>query len=369
MIWDVAGIVVLTLLKILGIILLILLALFLLVLLVPIRYQVGAAFDQRENGSGEYEVRGSVSWLGFLIRFPFLWKDGQLQWRFQILGIPFLKNAMSITVIKGAKSGDHTRDQGSGGKRKKGRNRRKAEKQAVSSEENSEESKNVKQESDLPQENKDHKEAEEETVSSRKSCYEKVSENNDLTRKSGDTDAEQGEKTEDTVSAAYKQPEDAQNKKKHKKQSLFQRLWQKIRELYETICDITKTIREKIHSVQDLMQLLQQDSSKRFICTAKENMLQLWRHLKPQKIKGDIRFGTGDPCTTGQILGGIAVVYSWIGTGVHITPDFEEACFVGKIAVKGRIRIITMIVIMVRLIISKDFRTLIRELKQWKEDL
>lgn len=327
MIWDIAGIVFLTLLKILGIILLILLTLLLLVLLVPIRYRVEAVFDQGENRSREYEVRGSVSWLWFLIRFPFLWKDGQLQWKFQILGIPFLKSAMAV------------------------------------------------QEAVLPEENKDQRKAEQETVSSQKSYHEEVSENNNLTRQSGagsvseDTEIEQGKKAEDTVPAAYKQPEDAQNNKKHKKQSLFRRLWQKIRELYGKVCDFIKTIREKIHSVQDLMQLLQRDSTKRFICTAKENMLQLWRHLKPQKIKGGIRFGTGDPCTTGQILGGIAVFYSWIGTGVHITPDFEETCFVGRIAVKGRIRMITMMVIMIRLIISKEFRTLRRELKQWKEDL
>ena len=327
MIWDIAGIVLLTLLKILGILLLILLALFLLVLFVPIRYRVRAVFYE------EYEIRGSVSWLWFLFRFPFSWKDGQLQWKLQILGIPFLKSAGGISLIKGTKRGNHTRQQSSGEKRKK------AKRPDVSSEDSSE----------------DHDKAEQETVL--------LDDNKDQGHN------KQGEKTENTASAKYKQLEDAQNKKKHKKQSLFRRLWQKIKELYQTIRDMIQNIREKIHSVQDLIQLLQKDSSKRFICIAKENMLQLWGHLKPQKIWGDIRFGTGDPCSTGQILGGIAVFYSYLGTGVHITPDFEEACFEGRIAGKGRIRIITMLVILIRLIISKDFRTLRQELMQWKEDL
>lgn len=324
MIWDIVGIVVLTLLKILGIFLLILLALFLLVLLVPIRYRVRAAFYE------DYEVRGSISWLCFLFRFPFCWRDGQLQWKLQILGIPFLKST---------KSASHNRNRSSGKKSRKGRKPGKTEKQAVLSEE---------------------------TYLSK----DEIGKQGDgLALDSGDAAADQREKTEDSIPARYKQPEDAQNKKKHKKQSLPQRLWQKIKELYRAVCDMIQNIREKVHSVQDLIQLLQKDSSRRFICITKENMLQLWRHLKPQKIWGDIRFGTGDPCSTGQILGGIAVFYSWLGTGVHITPDFEEACFEGRIAGKGRIRIITMMVILIRMIMNKDFRTLRRELGQWKEDL
>lgn len=328
MIWDIIGIVLLTLLKILGIILLILLALFLLVLFVPIRYRVRAAFYE------ENEVHGSISWLCFLLRFPFSWKDGRFQWKLQILGIPFLKSGMGISAIKGTKSGGHTRRQSSGKKS------RRAKRSDISSEENSEESKKVEQKDISSGEN---------------------------TEENGQTEHE--EKTENTAPVKYKQPEDAQNKKKHKKQSLFRRLWQKIREFVQAVRDMIQNIREKVHSVQDFIQLLQKDSSKRFICIAKENMLQLWRHLKPQKIWGDIRFGTGDPCSTGQILGGIAVFYSYLGTGVHITPDFEETCFEGRIAAKGRIRIITMMVILIRLIISKDFRTLRKELRQWKEDL
>lgn len=325
--WDIAGIVLLTLLKILGIVLLILLVLFLLVLFVPVRYRVRAVFYE------EYEAQGSVSWFCFLLRFPFSWKDGQFQWKLQILGIPFLKSAAAISLIKGTKREDHTRHQSSGDKRKK------AKSPDVSSKDSSEDHNKAEQEPVLLEENEDH------------------------------GHAEQGEKTENTAPVKYKQPEDAQNKKKHKKYSLFRRLWQKIKELYQTVRDMIQNIREKIHSVQDLLQLLQKDSSRRFICIAKENMLQLLGHLKPQKIWGDIRFGTGDPCSTGQILGGIAVFYSYLGTGVHITPDFEEACFEGRIAAKGRIRIITMLVILIRLIISKDFRTLRRELGQWKEDL
>lgn len=358
MIWNIAGIIIPALLKILGILLLILLALVLLVLFAPIGYRLSAIFHgieavacsnslETESLAGEtpscgkYEIRGSVSWLWFLIRFPFSWKDGQLQWKFQILGIPFLKSG---------KRGGHNRSQDLGRKPKKSQKDKTSEQRIAPDRKNHKDQEEIKEKTNL---------SEQETRQS--------GDRSDPIP--GDTDADRGEKPEITVSARYKQPEDVENKKKYKKQSLFRRLWQKIKEYYQAVCDIVRNIREKVHSVQDLIQLLQKDSSRRFICIAKENMLQLLRHLKPQKIKGDIRFGTGDPCTTGQILGGIAVLYSWIGTGLHITPDFEEACFEGRIALKGRIRMITMLVILIRLMISKECRTLRRELKQWKEDL
>lgn len=358
MIWNIAGIIIPALLKILGILLLILLVLILLVLLAPIRYRFSAVFHGIEAvacsnppeteslgdealSSDQYKVWGSVSWLWFLIRFPFSWKDGQLQWKFQILGIPFLKSG---------KRGGRNRSQDSRRKPKKSQNDKKAEQKTVPDQKSQ----------------KDHTEITEKTDLTEQETRQPEDRSDPISR---DADVNQGEKADNTVPARYKQPEDVENKKKHKKQSLFQRLWQKIKECYQAVCDMIRNIREKVHSAQDLIQLLQKDSSRRFICIAKENMLQLLRHLKPQKIKGDIRFGTGDPCTTGQILGGIAVFYSWIGTGLHITPDFEEACFEGKIAVKGRIRMITMLVILIRLMISKEFRTLRRELKQWKEDL
>lgn len=356
MIWDIAGIIILTLLKILGIILLVLLVLLLLVLFVPIRYHVGAAFYE------EYEVQGSISWLCFLVRFPFWWKDGQVQWKLQILGIP---------ILKSTKNGSHTRRHNSKRKGSHRTKRKKAVQQSASPEEKSEVNRQPERDAVLMEENaQDDKKPEmvEDTAVLSEEEVGKTEQESILDPRDSERAVDQRDNTEEPALDRYNQSEDAQNKKKHKRRSLFKRLWQKICELYLAVCDMIGNIRRKLHSVQDLRELLQKDSSRRFICIAKENMLQLWKHLKPQKIQGEIRFGTGDPCSTGQILGGIAVFYSWLGTGVHITPDFEEACFEGRIKGKGRIRVLTMVIILIRLVRNKDFRKLQQEWRQWKED-
>ncbi len=142
----------------------------------------------------------------------------------------------------------------------------------------------------------------------------------------------------------------------------------RIRGLVNRIKRLFRLVKHKIHSIQDLVRLLQEDYTKRFICIAKDNMLHLWKQLRPRKIYGELRFGTGDPCSTGQILGLIAVFYGWIGSGVKITPDFHDSCFEGRLVIKGRIRMITMVVTAVKIMFHKDFKKLQREWERWKED-
>lgn len=352
MIWDMLGVVVLTLGKLLGILLLILLVLLLLVLIVPVRYRVRADFGEK------YKVSGSIRWLGFLIRLPFWWQDGQFQWKLQILGIPFYRSTVG---------GEHSDG------RKAGRKRKKKQMNTSVPEEKSGSEK--QEESDMAKDRTEDQEKSENPSGrpgENEQAFEKQPNKNNSEKKSDfckkGTGEDLQEKNEDTAHAGYKPPEDAQNRMKQKKRSLFWRIWHRIREICQAVRDFMRMFRSKIHSIRDLIQLLQEDSSKRFICIAKGNMLQLWRHIRPQKIWGDIRFGTGDPCSTGQILGGIAVLYGWIGTGVHIAPDFEQTCFEGRIEGKGRMRTITMLIIVLRLFMNKDFKGLLRELRQWKED-
>ena len=81
---------------------------------------------------------------------------------------------------------------------------------------------------------------------------------------------------------------------------------------------------EKVHSVQDLVDILRSDAGKAFICIVKENVIHLWKQIHPRRMRGKVIFGTGDPCSTGELLGVFALFYAWYGNGVQIVPDFEQ---------------------------------------------
>lgn len=96
---------------------------------------------------------------------------------------------------------------------------------------------------------------------------------------------------------------------------------------------------------------------------------KLINHIKPRKISGDVEFGFDNPAITGQVLGIIAIFYSRYYESFKLTPNFEEKILKGQIFVKGRIRIFSIAIIIVKLILNKNFQTLFNNYKVLKEDL
>lgn len=70
---------------------------------------------------------------------------------------------------------------------------------------------------------------------------------------------------------------------------------------------------EKVHSVQDLVDILRSDAGKAFICIVKENVIHLWKQIHPRRMRGKVIFGTGDPCSTGELLGVLALFMHGMG--------------------------------------------------------
>ncbi len=93
------------------------------------------------------------------------------------------------------------------------------------------------------------------------------------------------------------------------------------------------------------------------------------KQLLPRKLVCSIWFGTGDPCSTGQITGLLAVLYGLYGENVNIYPDFTQAVFMGEVLVEGRIRLFTFVRICITLLLDKKVRRLLRNIKNLKEGL
>ena len=91
---------------------------------------------------------------------------------------------------------------------------------------------------------------------------------------------------------------------------------------------------------------------------------QLWyllKKVKPSKIEGDVILGTGDQATTAQLIGMIAAVYGFFPEKLYIQPDFEEQRYEGHIHGKGKLRLIHVVIIAVRLIADRNFRYVVKK--------
>lgn len=247
----------------------------------------------------------SIRWLGVVLRVPILITEKDLQWKVRVFDVPILRSDGAHKKRRSKKS--------SAPKAQK----RKAEKA---------------EEQNVPKKQSDKTE---EQIASKQTT-------------------DQREER-----SAFRQADEREKKPRGIRQ-LF--LW------LQNVIKIVRKMKKKVHSVQDLVDILRSDAGKAFICIVKENVIHLWKQIHPRRMRGKVIFGTGDPCSTGELLGVFALFYAWYGNGVQIVPDFEQKRIEGNVSFRGRIRMITLICIAWRIIKNKDGRKLLHEWEKWKEE-
>lgn len=90
--------------------------------------------------------------------------------------------------------------------------------------------------------------------------------------------------------------------------------------------------------------------------------------IRPRQLRGQIQFGFSDPATTGQVLGGIAMIPFLYQTELVVNPDFEaEKAYVsGNIYIKGRMHLIHFIILIVKVLLDKNMRSFLSSLRKNK---
>lgn len=331
-----------TIAKVIGILLTVLVIVALAILFAAVRYCGKISFDDKK-------AQISIRWLGVVLRVPILITEKDLQWKVRVFGVPILRSDGAHKKRRSKKS--------SAPKAQK----QKAEKAAETVQKTQGSS---KQEKKAPSVNleKSPTAPEQEKQIAPKQAADKTEEQN-VPKKQSDKTEEQiaSKQTTDQREerSAFRQADEREKKPRGIRQ-LF--LW------LQNVIKIVRKIKKKVHSVQDLVDILRSDAGKAFICIVKENVIHLWKQIHPRRMRGKVIFGTGDPCSTGELLGVLALFYAWYGNGVQIIPDFEQKRIEGNVSFRGRIRMITLICIAWRIIKNKDGRKLLHEWEKWKEE-
>ena len=305
-----------TIAKVIGILLAVLVIVALAILFAAVHYCGKISFDDKK-------AQISIRWLGVVLRVPILITEKDLQWKVRVFGVPILRSDGAHKKRRSKKS--------SAPKAQK----RKAEKAAETVQKTQESSKQEKKAL---------------SVNLEKSPTAPEQEKQIAPKQTADQREEQ---------SAFRQADEREKKPRGIRQ-LF--LW------LQNVIKIVRKMKKKVHSVQDLVDILRSDAGKAFICIVKENVIHLWKQIHPRRMRGKVIFGTGDPCSTGELLGVLALFYAWYGNGVQIIPDFEQKRIEGNVSFRGRIRMITLICIAWRIIKNKDGRKLLHEWEKWKEE-
>ena len=133
---------------------------------------------------------------------------------------------------------------------------------------------------------------------------------------------------------------------------------EKVKCTIHNICDTIKNIKSEYDFYKGLWD---RPEGKAAVKNVFDQLWYLLKKIKPSKIKGDVVFGTGDSASTGQAIGAIAALYGFLPEELHITPDFEEKRYEGNLHIKGKLRLIHVVIIAVKLIIDKNFRYVVKK--------
>ena len=320
--------IILLILKIIGIVILAVLGFVLLliltVLLVPVRYHIVI-----EHGDTFY-VKGRVSWLLHVIHAGISYIEDKLHICVRLFGIIVFDNMKP----KKPKRQTRTHPKKASGKKKKGKDITK-----------SQEGQRLKQR-----------------------------------KKNGDKKEEPASVIE---SSRYILPEKeiaSQEQIKKIKQSFFQRITARFCKIKDKLITGLRNWIKKIKgwflTLRDLkgkwdliFDFAMDEMNRQGFCVSYKSLKKLLKHILPGKLKSRVIFGTGDPCSTGQLLGLLGILYSFYGDKLQITPDFENSRLEGSHDLKGRIRLITLLIMAGRLILDRRFKQLRRNFISLKEAL
>jgi hypothetical protein len=329
-----------------------------LLLVLPIHYQGGVRYQE------ELQAKGKITWLCAILSLSVSYQEGQTQSCLRIFGIDLFH------FLEKRKEKKRKKKKKAAAKKKAERESKPKKKEQAFSEEKKEQSFPVeeaqeKKEQSFPveeaQEKKEQSFPVEETQEKKEQSF------------SAEEAGVQEEKTGQVSIAEVREEQGRQKAERGKhtsfadirKQLLFR--MEQIKAFFQSLCRLFRKIKKKIDWAGDVKAFWKEDNTSRMVCILKHNVVHLWRKIKPRVLRGEVIFGTGDPCSTGQILGAAAMGYAAYGRGVQVVPDFEKARLEGHLLIKGRISIITIVVVLIRILLSSEWKQFRREAEQLKE--
>lgn len=322
--------VLLTILKIIGIVLLVILGimLFLLAVLlfVPVRYSVKGTVDNNITAEGK------ISWLCSIFRYDFTFQEQDLNGEVRIFGF------------------------------------RPKKKERVSEEELEEEA--------VPEVKDEVEEVVSDLVSN---TVEEDDSEGKISKSVIESDSDKIS-LEEAAGRREQNPEmdfhtGIQNRKSSRPsgKNIFMRMRDKIKSFMKKIKNFFIGIQKRLTSFKEFVvkvkEIVTDTKNQYAVRRLWEELLYLLKHFGFRKIHTELTFALADPALTGQVLGVLSMMPFLYQYDFHIFPDFESESFYirGSYDVKGRIRLIFLLVTAIRLLADKDIRSFLKKLSDHRE--
>ncbi len=122
----------------------------------------------------------------------------------------------------------------------------------------------------------------------------------------------------------------SKKKRKEKPNGFIEKIKYTFRGFYDKI-------KKTWNNAKELKALLEKDVTKEALKDLIKEIGVFFRLFQPKKMQGYVEFGTGDPASTGQLLGIISIFYFGLFPDVKLYPVFDEKILSAELFVKGKL--------------------------------
>lgn len=219
----------------------------------------------------------------------------------------------------------------------------------------------------------------EEAATETETAIVKTEEEADSTTAAEDTKAEKSRTAEGTAGeAATAENTDAERKEEKeasheaeeavREKLSFRDKIKKIIYTIRTFCDKIKHIKDTIKEIAENIlyykEVITQPENEKLYGRVKDRIFKVLKSIRPRVLKASLHIGTGSPDTTGYLCALYGMMLPILGNHVILDADFEEAVWEGEFLLKGRITVFTLLRHAVGLLLDKQLRIFVKQLKR-----
>lgn len=315
----------------------------------PVRYEIAAEFP---GSLDEIKVQAKVSWLFHLISGRAEYKDGGMTWRFRLVWKKFGEGVNSESRESAEKENSESQKAARG---------EKSESQEAAKKENSESQKAAGEENSGSQGTAGEEKFKNKEWTEEEKAFERQ------TAIEGKADL-RAKKDSGEQSALSEKADSKRKTGKRRKYSFWQKvsrkikaIFQKIKYTFRQICDKIKMI---IAKKEKVMRFLEDEVHRSAFARFMKETVWLRRFLKPKRLNLKLHFGFEEPHHTGQALAGFSMIYPFVGEYMDIIPDFEKRVLEGDFYIKGKLRMIHLVIMAWKLFWDKNVRSTFQEVRK-----
>lgn len=171
-----------------------------------------------------------------------------------------------------------------------------------------------------------------------------------------------GDETQKNVreEPAPEQKTPGNSEEKQKKQGKKFRFPFKIMHPADIYDKIVRTLMDVSRKIDKICAQIVSEENRETVLFVLAQIKELLYHIRPRKHGIYLKLGMKDPALTGQIMGAYSVLNSVFGMNFILEPVFDYEVLETRGYVKGHIRVISLLIIAIRLYRNKVIRKLIR---------